>query len=286
MGSGPTSTPTATPSPTSTSTPTPTPTNTSTPTPTSTNTATPTSTPTPTNTPTPTPTNTPTPTPTNTATPTATRTPTPTATSTATPTRTSTPTPTRTSTPTATATRTPTPTPISGNTGWLSPSANAAVTTNSGDNNGLQTSPTNAYADDGIFAVDTDSGTNTNTTCTNTGKDRHVYFNYGVNLPVGATVKGIEIRLDAKADATTGAPKMCVEISWNGGTTWTAATTSAAFTTVEATYVLGTATDLWGRAAWTTTELNNTNLRVRVVSISSNNARDISLDWVAVRVNY
>ena len=52
------------------------------------------------------------------------------------------------------------------NTGLLSPSAQAAVTSGSGDNNGYQTNPTSAFANDGVFAVDTNSGTNSNTSCT------------------------------------------------------------------------------------------------------------------------
>ena len=65
-------------------------------------------------------------------------------------------------------------------TAFQAPTANAPVTASAGDNNGFQTSPTNAYASDGLFAVDTNSGTNTNTSCTNSGKDKHLY--YGVQL--------------------------------------------------------------------------------------------------------
>ena len=54
------------------------------------------------------------------------------------------------------------------------------------------------------------------------------------------------MRLDARADSTTGAPKMCVQLSWDGGTTWTAAKTSANLTTSEATYTLGGAADTLG----------------------------------------
>ncbi|MDQ3776780.1 MAG: DUF4082 domain-containing protein [Pseudomonadota bacterium] len=49
-------------------------------------------------------------------------------------------------------------------TGFLAPSANAAVTSGAGDNNWFQTTPSNAYVTNGLFAVDTNSGTNTNTT--------------------------------------------------------------------------------------------------------------------------
>ncbi len=223
---------------------------------------------------------------------------TPTATATATPTNTATPTgptPTATHTATATATATPTNTPTNSptptatsaivTTGWFSASANAAVTSSSGDNNGYQTSPANAYADDTSYAVDTNSGTGTSTSCTSTAKDRHIYYNYNISLPSGATINGIEVRLDAYADRTAGSPKICVQLSWDGGVTWTAAKTTATLSTSQATYTLGTSTDAWGRA-WTAAQLGNSNFRVRLVNIASNTSRDFYLDYAAVRVTY
>lgn len=169
-------------------------------------------------------------------------------------------------------------------TGFLSSTANAAVTTN-GDGNGFQTNPVNAYANDGLFAVDTNSGTSTSTSCTDSGKDSHIYYTYGFSLPGAASVKGIEVRLDAKANRTTGAPKMCVQLSWDGGTTWTAAKSTATLTQSEATYVLGGAADTWGRA-WTVSNFSNANFRVRITDVASSTARTFSLDWVAVRATY
>ncbi len=182
-------------------------------------------------------------------------------------------------------TNTPTPTntpPPSSNTGWLSPSANAAVT--GGDNNGYQTNPTNAYSDNATFAVDTNSGSNTNTSCTNSGKDKHNFYNYNASIP-GTVIDGIEVRLDARADSTTGAPKICVQLSWDGGTTWTTAQQTGTLTTSEATYTLGGAANNWGRT-WSTSNFTNANFRVRVINVASNQNRDFSLDWVAVRVTY
>ncbi|MBI2333740.1 MAG: S8 family serine peptidase, partial [Chloroflexi bacterium] len=88
------------------------------------------------------------------------------------------------------------PAPVS--TGFLAPTAQAAVTASAGDNNGFQTNPANAFGNDSVFAVDTDSGSNKNTTCTSTGKDKHQYYNYNFSIPSG-TVLGIEVRLDARA---------------------------------------------------------------------------------------
>ena len=177
---------------------------------------------------------------------------------------------------------TPTPTPAALSSGWINPQVNAAAS--GGDGNGFQTNPANAYDDDSAFAVDTNSGTNTSTSCANAGKDRHVFYAYDLSsVPSGSTVLGIEARLDMKVDATSGAPKSCIELSWDGGTSWTTPKISSTFTTTEASYILGGASDDWGRA-WSTTELSN--LRVRITNVASSTARDFSLDWIPVRVSY
>jgi hypothetical protein len=168
--------------------------------------------------------------------------------------------------------------------GFLSPAANVPVTSSAGDKNGFQTNPSNAYANDSLFAVDTNSGTGTGTSCTASGKDKHIYYEYGFTLN-GASIAGIEVRLDARVDATAGAPKMCVQLSWDGGTTWTAAKTTTTLTTTETTYTLGGAADTWGRA-WTAINLSNANFRVRIINVASNTSRDFSLDWTAVQVTY
>lgn len=245
-------------------------------------TATLTNTPTKTSTPTITPSNTPTRTPTSTPTITFT----PTASSTPSNTPTITPTFTPSHTPTATLTFTPTNTPpVTNSTGFLAASAQAAVITGSGDNNGYQTSPANAFVDDGVFAIDTNSGNGTGTSCTGTAKDKHLFYNYNFNLPPAAVVQGIQVRLDARADATGGTPRICVQISSDGGATWTTAKQTATLGTTEVTYTLGTASDLWGRS-WAIGDFTNTNFRVRVIDVASNTSRDFSLDYIAVNVTY
>jgi hypothetical protein len=177
----------------------------------------------------------------------------------------------------------PPPPPPVVNTGFRGPAASGADT--GGDGNGFQTNPAGAYADDSALAVDTDSGSSTSTSCTNSGKDRHRFRDYGFPLPTGASIKGIEVRLDARADSTAGTPRMCVQLSWNGGASWTSAKTTSTLTISEATYVLGGATNTWGRT-WSTTTLGAASFRVRVVIVASNRSRDFSLDWIAVRVHY
>jgi len=186
-------------------------------------------------------------------------------------------------TPTPTRTLTPTPTPTPSQSGLRSPNANAAAA--GGDGDGFQTNPGNAHSNDGLFAEDPNSGSGAGTSCTGSDKDKHLFYNYSFTLPGGATVRGIEVRLDARVNNTSSSPKMCVQLSWDGGASWTAAKSTATLTTSEATYTLGGATDTWGRA-WSSAEFSNANFRVRVINVASSAVRDFSLDWVAVNVRY
>jgi hypothetical protein len=174
---------------------------------------------------------------------------------------------------------------VATSTGFRSPSAQAAVTSGSGDNNGFQTGAANALADDGVFAVDTNSGSNNNTSCTNAGKDRHIFSNYGFNIPAGAAIQGIEVKLNSRVDSTSGSPRFCVQLSWNGGSSWTSPVTSANLSTNETVYTVGGVTNTWGRA-WSNADFTDANFRLRLVMVASNSSRDFSLDWVGVQVRH
>jgi hypothetical protein len=201
------------------------------------------------------------------------------------PTPTSEPTLTPTHTPVPTNTPTLTPTLPPTDTGFRSPTANAAQTSQAGDNNGFETSASNAHTDNGLFAVDTNSGTGSSTSCTHSSKDKHHFGYYGFTFPAGATIKGIEVRLDAKVDSTSGAPKMCVQLSGDGGVTWTTTKSTTTLSTSEVTKILGGATDTWGRT-WSAANFSDAAFVVRVMNVASSTARDFALDWVAVKVHY
>jgi len=93
------------------------------------------------------------------------------------------------------------------------------------------------------------------------------------------------VRLDAKADATSGSPKIYVQFSWNGGATWTTGLATSNLTKSEVTYTLGGTTNTWGRT-WSAADFSNANFRVRVIDVASNTSRDFSLDYIAVNVTY
>ena len=163
---------------------------------------------------------------------------------------------------------------------FFNPASNQADT--GGDGNGFETSPLSAHAEDGAVATDTNSGTGTSTSCTNTGKDRHRFLNFGFTIADGSAVNGLEVRLRARADSTSGAPRMCVQLSWDGGTTWTAAKQTGTLATTLNAFTLGGAADAWGRT-WTAAQLANANFRLRVINVASSTSRDFFLDSVSVR---
>jgi hypothetical protein len=162
----------------------------------------------------------------------------------------------------------------------MSPTSNAPDS--GGDGNGFQSNPVNAYAADAAVATDTNSGSGASTSCTNSGKDRHRFYDFGFAIPDGSAIAGIEVRLDARADSTSGSPRMCVQLSWDGGTTWTAAKATGTLGTSLATFTLGGAADTWGRT-WSAANLTNASFRLRVINVAGSTARDFFLDWIAVR---
>ena len=175
-------------------------------------------------------------------------------------------------------------------TGWQNCSSNQAVNSNAGDNNGYQTSAGSGCSNDNNYAVDTDSGNTTATTCSDTGKDKHRYYNYGFNFPSGTgitnAITGIQVEARSKVDSASGSPQLCVELSWDGGTTWTTAKTSASLTTSEVAYTIPAAVnDTWGHS-WNETQLNNSNFRIRITDVSSSTSRDFSLDSIRAKVYY
>lgn len=159
----------------------------------------------------------------------------------------------------------------------LAPSANLAE--GQGDGNGYETNPTNAYADDGQMAIDLNSGTGSSTNCANPKKDAHRFYGFDLSRPAGHILTGIELQLDALADSPAGAPKLCLQLSWDGGLSWTTFKTTPTLTTSETRYTLGGNGDLWGHN-WTTSEIAN--LQLRIVNVAGNTGRDFSLDWLGI----
>ena len=158
-----------------------------------------------------------------------------------------------------------------GDTGYLDSTAQAADT--GGDGDGFETNPTNAFADD------TSSASNAGG-----DGDRHRFSTYGMSLKSSCSISGIEVRLDWWLSALGGGNSMDVELSWDNGTSWTAAKTDAVESTSERSIVLGGSSDTWGRS-WAPSELADGQFVIRATTNGSGSLTYF-LDWVPVKVYY
>lgn len=167
----------------------------------------------------------------------------------------------------------------------------AADTSGAGDNNGYETNPSRACADDALFAVDTNSGSGGTQSCGSgsipaAAKDRHKFYGFALGIPsVVTSIDGISVRADLKLDAISGTHNLCAQLSWNSGVSWTTIKAMPVTAAGETTYTFGSTSDTWGRG-WTSAQLSGTNFRVRIIDASTASGRDFSLDYVAVSVTY
>ncbi len=169
-------------------------------------------------------------------------------------------------------------------TGLKGCSSNAADTGGSG--NGYESNAANACAVDGSVATDASTGTSTSTSCTNAGKDRHRFWGYAFGLPGSVTsVNGITVVADAGLNNNGGTSTLCVELSTDGGSTWTTPRQVTLTGAAVATYTFGGTTDLWGRT-WTAASFASGSFRVRVTDASSQPNKDYRLDGLRVAVSY
>ena len=116
--------------------------------------------------------------------------------------------------------------------------SNAADTGGIGD--GYEGTPTNACAADAAVATDANTGSaGHSTTCTNAANDRHRFWGYAFGLPgTVASVDGITVQADVGMNNNGGTSVLCVELSWDGGSTWTTAKSVTLSGTAVATYTL------------------------------------------------
>jgi len=143
------------------------------------------------------------------------------------------------------------------NTGWRRATANSGQFTN----------PTRAYTDGVGFATALDG-------------QEHRYWGYGISIPSGNRVVGIQVVVDARRDGTRHSA-LYVELSWDGGVSWTTTGYFAGWMpTSWRQYFLGGASDTWGRT-WTAAELADGGFRVRLRAVEASR-----LDWVTVRVHF
>lgn len=162
--------------------------------------------------------------------------------------------------------------------------SNAADT--GGNNNGYESLPANACGDDALVATDANTGTNATLSCTNAGKDRHRFWDFGLGVPATVTsVNGIQVRTDEGMNNNGGTSELCIELSWNGGTTWTTPKSVTLSGSAISTYAFGATNDLWGRT-WAGSEFSSANFRVRVTDVTNQPNKNFLLEYLAVQVTY
>jgi hypothetical protein len=139
---------------------------------------------------------------------------------------------------------------------------------------------------DGLAATDNQSGSADGATCGSAIADSHTFGGFGVSLPFGSTVEGIEVSVSARADSANNSPQMCVQLSWDGGLSWSSPTAlTPILSNSFAAYTLGSSTDTWGHA-WLLGELQDSLLLLRVTDVAAKKDRDFYLDDLAVQVWY
>ena len=175
---------------------------------------------------------------------------------------------------------------VSTPTGFKTCTATSNAADTGGDGNGYELLPANACVTDGSIATDASSGTNTTLSCTDAGKDRHRFWDFGLGVPATvSSVAGIQVRADVGLNNNAGTNQICAQLSWDGGATWTAAKSIAVTSVGITTYGLGATNDTWGRT-WLGSEFSNANFRVRVIDGSDRTTKDFRLDGLAVQVTY
>ena len=148
------------------------------------------------------------------------------------------------------------------NTGWNSPSLSAA---------GAFTNPNNAFSSNNIYA-DAIAGTS----------ESYANFRSTFTIPSGATIMGIEVRVEANRIGGNTA-NFDVSLSWNGGGNFTGTKNTGNFGSSDTQITVGGISDTWGRT-WSIGDFTDSNFRVRLYANADK--AYISLDHVQVRVYY
>ena len=166
------------------------------------------------------------------------------------------------------------------------PTMQAPETTNAGNNNGYELNPGSACASGGTYAIDANSGTTNVNSCADPGKDRHQFWGFAFGLPATvSSIDGITVTSIVGQGNGGGLPSICLQLSWDGGTTWTAAKQVPLTATALTTYTAGSTSDTWGHA-WSVGQLTGSALRVRITNVATTPNKDFRLDFLGVSVGY
>jgi len=159
------------------------------------------------------------------------------------------------------------------NTGWKDPTANPT---------GAWTNTGNAYSwNNGSYATTTTTSTQLQ------------LGTYGLGVPSGAAIDGIQVRLGGKISTAATNCTFTVELSYNAGASWVPSpgvSTAALGTSNTVLATLGSASSLsaWSGHTWVQADFSDANFRMRVTYAKGTGctATTVSLDGAEVQVNY
>ena len=161
-------------------------------------------------------------------------------------------------------------------TGFKSPTTNGSPSTYDGSATEF-TDPTNAYSDDSSYATAVDNEA--------TSKYQS-YGGFGLNVPTGAVVNGIEITAKAKTSSGNQTDVGFV-IYATGVAQWTTGPGGSTFTSTEGTNTYGGSSNLWVQT-WVPSDFDDANFKLlfRSASFDSPSGRTLSLNHIQVKVYY
>jgi len=153
-------------------------------------------------------------------------------------------------------------------TGFLPPSA---VVSNTG-----WTNPSAVYTSNNVRATANDTD------------DIAQYGSFNFNVPDGATVEGVEVRVEGYRTGLLIDRQANITLSGDMGTTWSSSkTTNLPYSLTggsESTRDYGSSTDLWGKTSWGYSEFSNDNFRLKLDATTA--LWDLKIDYLAAKVYY
>ncbi|MCH8025941.1 MAG: dockerin type I repeat-containing protein [Chloroflexi bacterium] len=118
--------------------------------------------------------------------------------------------------------------------------------------------------------------------------DEQGYGDFGLSVPAGSIITGIEVLAEAHSSDATGDCELSVELSGDAGVSFTAAK-SAALSGSDVVYSLGGSNDVWGET-WSASNFDDDNFVLKVTAIDSGggceDAAETSLDHIEINVSF
>ena len=151
-------------------------------------------------------------------------------------------------------------------TGWKSPIGYE-------DNTGVS-SPENAYSSDDSYAVFNDYS-----------MDSVEYKISAISIPAGATIKGIEVAVEANTTMPSGGYNLSTQLSKDGGGSFTTAKNCTIIGLTDVSYTYGGQTDLWG-TTWSSSDFGSS-FRIKLqIQATIGDGYFTNVDHVQIKIYY